>query len=135
MRCGCMSGMRTPRRRLRQLRKPDEPGRVIAELSFGFWRFLLAKRYEAPLWIPTLRHGFPYLMGHGYRNDLHRQLMKLHNVRNRLAHHEPIHHHPLVELHNSLLAVAGWIDPTMRDWINEQSTVRSQLAECPPGVG
>jgi len=34
------------------------PGKVVAELSFGFWRFLLARRYTASLW-PALRPGFP----------------------------------------------------------------------------
>lgn len=32
------------RRRARKLRHRETPGRVIAELNFGFWKFLLAKR-------------------------------------------------------------------------------------------
>ena len=29
------------------------------ELSFGFWRFLLSKRYQNTLWAPHLRKAFP----------------------------------------------------------------------------
>lgn len=41
------------RNRVRKLRRPETPGRVVAELNFGFWKFLLAKRYEATLWRAT----------------------------------------------------------------------------------
>ncbi|GGQ47929.1 hypothetical protein ACFFKE_08505 [Streptomyces mutabilis] len=34
-------------------------GKVIAELSFGFWRFLLARQYKTNLW-PDLAGAFPY---------------------------------------------------------------------------
>ncbi len=50
------------RRRVAQLRRGETPGRVIAELNLGFWRFLLAKRYEETLWTGTLRHAFPHLL-------------------------------------------------------------------------
>ncbi|HET8684200.1 MAG TPA: hypothetical protein VFM54_20350 [Micromonosporaceae bacterium] len=43
--------------------KPETPGRVVAELGFGFWRYLLARRYERVLWLPCLRHAFPGLRG------------------------------------------------------------------------
>ncbi len=33
-------------------------GRIIAEMSFGFWRYLLTSHYEASLWTPALRHAF-----------------------------------------------------------------------------
>lgn len=38
------------RGRVRNLGRPETPGRVIAELNFSFWRYLLARRYEATLW-------------------------------------------------------------------------------------
>ena len=39
-------------------------GKVIAELNFGFWRFLVAKRYLHKIWIPGLNSAFPNLLGH-----------------------------------------------------------------------
>ena len=42
------------RRRARRggVQKPD--GKVIAELMFGFWRFVLDARHSATLWAPAL---------------------------------------------------------------------------------
>jgi len=47
-------------RHLRRAGAPVLPGKVIAELSFPFWRLLLARRSTASLW-PALRPSFPYL--------------------------------------------------------------------------
>jgi hypothetical protein len=35
------------------------PGKVIAELMFGFWLFLTARRLEPLIWLPHLVHAFP----------------------------------------------------------------------------
>ncbi|WP_244198232.1 hypothetical protein [Nocardia neocaledoniensis] len=35
-------------------------GKVIAELSFGFWRYLTASRYLTLLWTPALHRAFPF---------------------------------------------------------------------------
>lgn len=35
---------------------------VIPELSFGFWRFLLTKRYGAMFWSPVLQYAFPEVL-------------------------------------------------------------------------
>lgn len=48
--------------RIRREGKAETPGKVVAELMFGFWRFLLDKRYQPTLWAQTLRHAFPYLL-------------------------------------------------------------------------
>lgn len=34
-------------------------GKVIAELSFGFWRQLTTKAMEKSIWVPYLHHAFP----------------------------------------------------------------------------
>lgn len=47
--------------RLRRDGKVITPGRMIAELTFGFWRYLLTRRYETTLWTPALRRAFPNL--------------------------------------------------------------------------
>lgn len=51
-------------------RRVETPGRVVAELPLGFWRFLLSSRYERSLWLPCLRHAFPGIQGHGLRRDV-----------------------------------------------------------------
>ncbi len=34
--------------------QPDVHGKVVAELTLGFWRYLAASRYLAALWTPAL---------------------------------------------------------------------------------
>ena len=100
----------------------------MAELPFGFWRFLLSSRYERTLWLPCLRDAFPGIRGRGMRRDVHDAMRDLHLLRNRIAHHEPIHNRPLLELHAVALTTAGWICPTTRRWIAARSRVPALLA-------
>jgi hypothetical protein len=109
--------------------RTESPGRIIAELPFGFWRFLLSRRYERSLWLPCLRDAFPGIRGRGMRRDVHDAMRDLHLLRNRIAHHEPIHNRPLFELHAVALTTAGWVCPTTRDWIAARSRVPALLAD------
>ncbi len=40
--------------------KYETPGRIVAELAFGFWTALTDKRYARSLWVPYLYKAFPY---------------------------------------------------------------------------
>lgn len=67
------------------------PGKVIAELTFGFWVALVDRHLVVPLWTPTLHKAF----GPGKppnRADVGRDLETVRVLRNRIAHHEPIFH-------------------------------------------
>jgi hypothetical protein len=123
--------IRAARRRARSSAssgRAESPGRVVAELPFGFWRYLLSARYERTLWLPCLRDAFPGIRGQGMRRDVHDSMRDLHLLRNRIAHHEPIHNRPLAELHAVALTTAGWICPTTRGWIAARSRVPALLA-------
>jgi len=65
------------------------PGKVIAELTFGFWPSLIAKNFNASLWVPSLHKAFPHA-GPVKRREIHRRLDTIRWLRNRIAHHEPI---------------------------------------------
>jgi hypothetical protein len=70
------------------------PGKVVAELTLGFWRYLLIARYEHSLWNPAIRSKFPglsHLSGSDSRKEAHRRVEALNYLRNRVAHHEPIY--------------------------------------------
>ena len=122
------SDINAARRHAAAFGRAQSPGRIIAELPFGFWRFLLSSRYERSLWLPCLRDAFPGSRGQGMRRDVHDAMRDLHLLRNRIAHHEPIHNRPLGELHAVALTTAGWICPTARDWIAARSRVPALLA-------
>ena len=66
--------------------KAETPGRVVAELNLGFWRYLLSSHYERILWLACLRGSFPQLPG--LRKHVERPVAELHRLRNRLAHRE-----------------------------------------------
>jgi hypothetical protein len=105
----------TARQRATVHSKGESPGRVVAELSFGFWRYLLSSHYERTLWVPCLRGAFPQLPG--VRKHLERPVAELHRLRNRIAHHEPVHSLPIADLREKALMVAGWISADARTWI------------------
>lgn len=118
------------RRRVRKLHRPETPGRIIAELSFGFWKFLLAKRYEATLWTGYLRHAFPNLQPQN-RATVYRALDELHTVRNRIAHHEPIHNRDLTADTLTIYRLLDWIDHDVRAWAVTLSRLQPIIASRP----
>lgn len=118
------------RSRLQKMRYEETPGRVVAELSFGFWTFLLAKRYEATLWTPQLRHAFPDLTPQR-RATAYQSMNVLHGLRNRIAHHEPIHRRDLVADSQTIRQVLGWIDHEVDRWAADISRLPAIIAERP----
>lgn len=92
---------------LRKEKKQIESGRIVAELSFGFWTSLFDVRYEhgQVLWPKLLKPTFPFLpKGQRTRHYLSRELNRIRLLRNRIFHHEPIWHwKDLPSQHNSII--------------------------------
>lgn len=114
-------------------RDPELHGKVLAELSFGFWRYLVSQRYYASLWVPALHRAFP-----GGSQDIRvrrahveSHLANLTFVRNRAAHHEPIHRRKLLNDLGKAVELATWIDPDAGAWIVANSTLRQVFAQRP----
>lgn len=118
------------RRRARRGGVPETHGKVVAELMFGFWRFILDARHAATLWAPALRHGFPHLRPK-VRTEVYDRMERLNGLRNRVAHHEPVHHLPIEDRWRDLLTVAGWACPTTSAWIWSTSRLPAVLAARP----
>jgi hypothetical protein len=66
------------------------------------------------------------------RRDVHDAMRDLQLLRNRIAHHEPIHNRPLRTLHDQALAVADWVCPVTRRWIAARSRVPGLLGAAGP---
>ncbi|MFI0794977.1 hypothetical protein ACH4OY_20150 [Micromonospora rubida] len=107
--------------------RQETPGRVVAELTFGFWPFLLTSSYDRSLW-PHLRDAWP---SKNLRRDIHRPLAELHDLRNRIGHHEPIYNRPLVDLHTKALDLACWTCPGTGAWIAARCQVLTILQTRP----
>jgi hypothetical protein len=120
---------------LRRANRPLDPGRIVAELSFGFWERLLTHgppgklNYEMALWRPALHRAFPNARRR--RSDVHKPFPGLRDLRNRIAHHEPIFSRPLAQEYQTITDVIGWICVDTRNWVLHHSTVADVLAGRP----
>ncbi|WP_305789618.1 hypothetical protein [Symbioplanes lichenis] len=104
----------TRRKRERRGRRPALPDDIVSDLSFGFWTSLVSNspssQYDRLLWVPHLHAAFPHYRGR--RRDLHHHLEAMRLLRNRISHHEPIHHRDLAADHRRIYQLVGFIDPT-----------------------
>lgn len=95
------------------------PGRVVAELQFGFWTSLFEAHYEGRAgFLPSgIRFLFPKMTKSLHsRKGLKRTLEDIRLLRNRVFHHERIvHWTDLENRHRSILDVIGWISPELLD--------------------
>lgn len=107
---------------------PEVHGKVIAELSFGFWSSLLSDSYNRSLWAPCLKDAFD---GQVRRQRLHAALDQMRVLRNRIAHHEPLHSRDLDADHRVLLDSAGRVAAPLRSHIESLTRVPDVLDDRP----
>lgn len=98
---------------LRQRKKTPEPGRIVAELNFGFWTSLFHSSYERVLWPELIPEVFPYApRWTRERKKLSKRLNRFRHLRNRVFHYEPIWDwENLPQLHQDMLDTIGWMCP------------------------
>lgn len=109
------------------------PGRFVASMSLGFWVRLLGRGsyingggkadYEKTLWRPALCKAFPGRQ----RRAVQQRLDQLRQLRNRIAHHEPIFDRNLTEDYALLLEAVDWISVDVRAWIETHSILPDAL--------
>jgi len=109
----------------------DRHGATVTGLGLAFWTELLSDRHDDDLWAPVLRHAFTGPLPDGSRQGLHRALVRLLALRNRIAHHEPVHGQDLAALHHDALAVLGAICPLTAEWAARTSRVPALLDQDP----
>lgn len=102
--------------RVQKMHKPLTAGRIVAELTFGFWVGFLTKPHmtsglayyiakTAFVQTPKPEPGVPKLAGKG---------QPVRNLRNRVFHQERIlHWQDLEPQHNEIMHLIGWINPEL----------------------
>jgi hypothetical protein len=80
---------------LTRYKKPHEPGRIVAELHFGFWHSMFNRPYEEILWYANgavlLEAVFPNLpRSLRTRKEVWKRIDRIRRLRNRVFHYEPI---------------------------------------------
>lgn len=114
-------------RRLDKEHLPRERARVVAGLSFAFWKDLFAGPYD-PLWVADLRHAFP---GASLRREVLMPLGRIHLWRNRVAHHDSLLGQKLDLRFVDVVQVGHFIDPAAAGWLKSTSTMLDVLAKRP----
>lgn len=103
------------KQRLAEQGRPHDPGRVISELSLGFWTSLLDRRYEQVLWPRFIKAVFPGMPKKiRSRVNVARRMEGIRRLRNRVFHHEPICFlTDLPQQHENILDAISWINPAV----------------------
>lgn len=105
------------------------PGKVIAELPFGFWRFLSCAAQEKALWVPFIHNAFP--PGTDRRTDVDEPVTQLHRLRNRVAHHEPVLSEDMNARAGAIVRLSTLILPSLGQHIAATSTVAMIVSRRP----
>jgi hypothetical protein len=113
-----MNDIAEAKKQIRSRIKEVRPGRIVAELSFGFWVKLFSNSYEKQLWVPHLSRRFPAKLA---RRALHDRLTNLKELRNRIAHHETLIKRNIDQDYQDLLETIGWISISLRRWVEYYS--------------
>jgi hypothetical protein len=105
--------------RLQQAHKPLEPGRLVAELTFGFWTALFDVRYENTriLWprLFTQKIFADAPNKKKNRKALSPLFNRIRHLRNRVFHYEPVWHwRDLQDQHALTLDLIEWMSPPLR---------------------
>jgi hypothetical protein len=104
------------------------PGKVVAELGFGFWRYLSSSAHEKALWVPYLHRAFAPGTARSYVDV---RVTRLHALRNRVAHHEHLLQEDLLARSKDVLDLAGALSAELATHLLATSTVPALMAQRP----
>lgn len=108
------------KKKIRRKKRRPTSGRMVAELSFGFWTSLFNDEYEMQLWKP-LRLAFPNLPKEiRQRERVKVPLNKIRQeLRNRVYHYEPIilRINELEGHHSNIKKLLYWMNPGINGWL------------------
>ncbi len=94
-------------------------GRIISELSFGFWTSLFDTKFEMTLW-KTLRLAFPNCPKKiRKRRTMSSKFNSVRKLRNRIFHHEAITWNldVIKEYENEILEALEWMNKDLVNWL------------------
>ncbi|MDQ8180999.1 Abi family protein [Pelagicoccus sp. SDUM812005] len=104
---------------LQKLRKPTSPGRIVAELSFGFWTGFFNKQHNrtglSHHIAKTVFQHAPKAERNTTKLDL--RWLAIRDLRNRVFHHERILHWKDLDLrHQHIATITRWICPELANY-------------------
>src|ERR1700678_3064171 len=106
--------------------KPLDAGRIVAELSFGFWTGLTGPKYDV-LWRDHLVKIFPRRPVQ--RTEVPPHLNTIRKLRNRIAHHEPIPFSRRLQKYvHQIFDTISWMSPMTARWVRSNSSFDERFA-------
>lgn len=97
-------------------------GKVVAELKFAFWEKTFTVGQDARLWVPHMNAAFPGIPAGTpvpvARANAYAALIAVRELRNRIAHHEPIFTRNIADEYQRLHDVVRWRNPTAAAWMD-----------------
>lgn len=110
-------------------------GKIVAELKFVFWEKMLTHSHDAVIWNPFLRSVFPSSdtarTVQQLRSDGFAALQKIRDLRNRIAHHEPIFRRNVQDEYDRIRTLIAWVDPVAAAWVDKVQQVTAFIARKP----
>ena len=103
---------------LRKRRKPLSSGRIVAELTFGFWTGFFNKTHSRTgIGSYLSKNAFPHAPAtEQYQIKIDKRWLEIRDLRNRVFHHERIlHWKDLDARHQAILQIIAWMSPELRD--------------------
>lgn len=100
-------------------------GKVIANLTFGFWTNICSKKYSTKIWHKKECFRGVFINCPKAKlqiNELSRKLTSIRKLRNRVFHYEPIFTKSLLDKYNEILEVLSYLPQDKANILQETST-------------
>lgn len=125
----------SPRGNLLQHRNEPTAGKIIAELKFVFWERMFTRRHDSTIWNHHLRTVLPNMDAgktvQELRGEAFNTLKDIRDLRNRIAHHEPIFRRNIQAEYDRIKKVVGWRSTVAADWLDKVENVTAHIATKP----
>lgn len=125
----------SPRKNLKSLQKLPTSGKIVAELKFVFWEKMLTAGHDQAIWNRHIQAVFPNTDANKTVQELraegHNDLNKIRDLRNRIAHHEPIFRRDIQEEYDRIRKIIFWSNITAADWVDKIEIVTDMISSRP----
>lgn len=127
----------SPTRDLQSVSRMQNPtmGKVVAELKFVFWEKMFTARHDKRLWNQRIKAVFPNapaaLTPSQIRSKIYDDVFIIREMRNRIAHHEPIFSRNNQDDYNRIRQLLEWRNQPTADWMDSLQTVTRLISQRP----